>query len=38
MVGWHYQLNEHQFGQTPVVSEDKEAWRAAVHEVIKCLT
>ena len=31
MVGWHYQLNGHEFEQTPGESEDREAWCAAVH-------
>ena len=38
MVGWHHQLDGHGFEQTPGVSEDREAWRAAVHGVTKCWT
>ena len=30
MVGWHHQLNGHEFEQTP---GDREAWHAAVHGV-----
>ena len=33
MVGWHHQLNGHEFEQTPGDSGDKGAWRAAVHGV-----
>ena len=32
MVGWHHQLNEHEFEQAPGV-HDREAWHAAVHGV-----
>ena len=31
MVGWHHQLNGHEFKQTLGDGED---WHAAVHEVI----
>ena len=31
MVGWHHQLNRHEFQQVPGDGEDREAWRAAVH-------
>ena len=37
MVGWQYQLNGHEFEQAPGVG-DREAWRAAVHGVIKSQT
>ena len=30
MVGWHYRLNGHEFGWTPGVGDDREAWCAAV--------
>ena len=30
MVGWHHQLNGHEFQETPGDSEDREAWSAAV--------
>ena len=33
LVGWHHQLNEHQFEQTPGDSEGQEAWCATVHGV-----
>ena len=35
MVGWHHQLNGHEFEQTPGNSE---AWHAAVHGVAKSQT
>ena len=35
MVGWHHQLNGHEFKQTLGDGEDKEAWHAAVHGVAK---
>ena len=36
MVGWHHQLNGHEFEQTQRDSEkDREAWPAAVHGVTK---
>ena len=38
MVGWHHQLNGHEFEQTPGVMKDREAWRAAVHGVTKSRT
>ena len=32
MVGWHHQLDGHEFEQAPgIVDGDREAWRAAVH-------
>ena len=31
MVGWHHQLNGHEFGQLQEIVKDREAWRAAVH-------
>ena len=33
MVGWHHQLDGHEFEQALVM--DREAWRAAVHGVAK---
>ena len=33
MVGWHPQLNGHEFEPTPEIVKDKEAWPAAVHGV-----
>ena len=35
MVGWHHQLNGHEFEQTLEIVEDREAWCAAVHGVTK---
>ena len=30
MVGWHHQLNGHEFKQTPEIVKDREAWHVAV--------
>ena len=39
MVGWHHQLNVHEFEQAPGDGERQgEAWRAAVHGVVKSQT
>ena len=38
MVGWHHQLDGHEFEQAPGVGDGQEAWRAAVHGVIKSQT
>ena len=38
MVGWHHQLNGHEFEQARGVSEGQEAWCAAVHGVAKSRT
>ena len=35
MVGWHQQLDGHEFEQAPGVGDDREAWCAAVHGVAK---
>ena len=35
MVGWHHQLDEHEFEQALRVGDGQGAWRAAVHEVAK---
>ena len=35
MVGWHHQLNGHEFEQAPGDGEGREAWHAAVHRVAK---
>ena len=37
MVGWHHQLDGHEFEQAPGV-KDREAWRAAVYGVTKSQT
>ena len=37
MVGWHHQLNGHEFDQIPSL-KDKEAWRATVHGITKSWT
>ena len=33
MVGWHYQLDRHEFEHALGVGMDREAWLAAVHGV-----
>ena len=33
MVGWHHQLDGHEFEQAPGIGMDREAWYAAVHGV-----
>ena len=38
MVGWHHQLNEQEFEQTPGDSEEQGSWCAAVHGVTKSQT
>ena len=38
MVGWHHWLNGREFEQALGVSDDREAWRAAVHGVTKSWT
>ena len=38
IVGWHHQLNGHEFEQTLGVSEGQEAWYAAVLGVTKSWT
>ena len=38
MVGWHHRLNGHEFEQALELVLDREAWRAAVHEVAKSQT
>ena len=38
MVGWHHQLNGHEFEQTLGDDEDREAWHTAVLEVAKSWT
>ena len=38
MVGWHHQLNGHEFEQFWKIVKDREAWRAAVHGVTESWT
>ena len=38
MVGWHHQLDGHEFEQASVLVIGREAWCAAVHRVAKCQT
>jgi len=38
MVGWHHQLNGHEFEQAPGDGEGQKAWHAVVHGVTKSLT
>ena len=38
MVGWHHQLNGHEFEQTPGDSKDREAWREQSMGVAKSQT
>ena len=33
MIGWHHQLDGHEFDQTLEFVMDKKAWHAAVHRV-----
>ena len=35
MVGWHHQLNGHEFEQTLGDDEGREAWGDVVHRVAK---
>ena len=35
MVGWHHRLEGHLSEKAPGVSDDRKAWRAAVHRVVK---
>ena len=38
MIGWHHQLNGHEFEWTPGAGNGQEAWHAAVHGVAKSQT
>ena len=35
IVGWHHQLDGHEFEQAPGVGDGREAWHAAVHGITK---
>ena len=38
MIGWHHQLNGHEFEQTPGDGEGQGSWHATVHGVAKSWT
>ena len=38
MAGWHHQLNGHDLSKFRELVMNREAWRAAVHEVTKSQT
>ena len=38
MVGWHHQVDGHEFEQAQELVMDREVWRAAVHGVVKSRT
>ena len=38
MIGWHHQLDGHEFGQALEMLKDREAWCALVNGVEKCWT
>ena len=38
MVGWHHQLDGHEFEQALGVGDGQEAWHAAVHVFTKSRT
>ena len=33
IVGWHHQLNGHEFEKLQEIVKDREAWHAAVHRI-----
>ena len=38
MAGWHHRLNAHEFGWTPELVMDREAWCAGIHGDTKSRT
>ena len=38
MVGWHHQLDGHEFEQVPGVGDGQGPWRVVVHGVAKSQT
>ena len=38
IVGWHHQLDGHEFEETLGLVMDREAWHAAFHRVVKSQT
>ena len=38
IVGWHHQLDGHEFEQAPGVDDGQGTWRATVHGVAKSWT
>ena len=38
MVGWHHQLDGHEFEQAPGDGEQQDAWHATVHGVTRSQT
>ena len=38
IVGWHCQLNGHEFEKSPVVGDEQRGWHAAVHGSVKIWT
>ena len=38
MAGWHHQLNAHSLSELQGLVMDREAWRAAIHGIIKSQT
>ena len=38
IIGWHHQLNGHEFEHIPGLVTDRKAWHAALHGVAKSWT